>query len=63
MTIYALTSNDVEQLSAAPTAAARIVTMTKLVHDLEAGALNTAERSLATDILHCFAADAEATVR
>lgn len=63
MTVYALTSEDVAYLSAAPTAAARIVTMTKLVHDLEAGALSEGERGLATEILHCFAADAEATVR
>ncbi len=63
MTAYALTSEDVAHLSAAPTAATRISTMTKLVHDLEAGALNPVERGLATDILHRFAADAEAAVR
>lgn len=63
MSVHALTSDDVAHLSAAPTADTRIVTMTKLVHDLEAGALSPVERTLATDILHCFAADAEATVR
>ena len=63
MTAYALTSEDVAHLSSAPTAATRISTMTKLVHDLEAGALNPVERGLAMDILHRFAADAEAAVR
>lgn len=63
MTGYALTSADVAHLSAEPTAAARITTLTKLVQDLEAGALNPVERGLASDILNRFAADAEATVR
>ena len=63
MNAHALTSDDVAHLSAAPTADTRIVTMTKLVHDLEAGALSPVERNLATEILHCFAADAESAVR
>ncbi|WP_207478306.1 DUF2336 domain-containing protein [Arenibaculum pallidiluteum] len=58
-----LTKSDVDRLLAAPSAETRIETMRKLVGDLEAGTLAEGERSLAVEILHCFAADAEAAVR
>lgn len=60
---HALTRSDVERLLAGPTPEARIETMTKLVKDLEAGALDEEEQALAIDVLRCFAQDAEVAVR
>lgn len=59
----ALSSRDVERLLTSPTAETRIETMNKLFHDLEAGALSPAERSLAIEVVHCFAGDAQVAVR
>ncbi|MBP2298988.1 DUF2336 domain-containing protein [Azospirillum picis] len=61
--LNALSPKDVERLLAAPTAQTRIETMRKLFHDLEAGALTPAERSLAIEVVHCFAGDAQVAVR
>ncbi|MBP2230853.1 uncharacterized protein (DUF2336 family) [Azospirillum agricola] len=58
-----LSSRDVERLLASPSAEARIETMRKLFDDLEAGALSPAERSLAIEVMHCFAGDAQTAVR
>ena len=58
-----LSARDVERLLAGPSPEARIETMAKLVHDLEQGRLSESERSLALEVMHCFAADAEAAVR
>ncbi|PWC32935.1 DUF2336 domain-containing protein [Azospirillum sp. TSO35-2] len=59
----ALSSQDVDRLLASPTAETRIETMRKLFQDLEAGALSPAERSLAIEVVHCFAGDAQTAVR
>ncbi|CAO3433745.1 DUF2336 domain-containing protein [Azospirillum doebereinerae] len=58
-----LSSQDVERLLASPSAETRIETMRKLFDDLEAGALSPAERSLAIEVVHCFAGDAQTAVR
>ncbi|WP_448204565.1 DUF2336 domain-containing protein [Azospirillum sp. sgz302134] len=63
MTDTSLTARDVERLLASPSAEARIETMAKLVHDLEQGGLSEAERSLALEVMHCFAGDAQVAVR
>jgi uncharacterized protein (DUF2336 family) len=59
----ALSHTDVQRLLSDHSADARIETMSKLVSSLESDALAGAEREIATDILHRFAADAEAAVR
>jgi uncharacterized protein (DUF2336 family) len=59
----ALSISDVRRLLSDQSADARIETMTKLVSALESGAMAEPERLIATDILHRFAADAEAAVR
>jgi uncharacterized protein (DUF2336 family) len=59
----ALSHADVERLLSDHSAEARIETMSKLVSSLESDALAGPEREIATDILHRFAADAEAAVR
>jgi uncharacterized protein (DUF2336 family) len=59
----ALGHSDVQRLLSDHSADARIRTMSKLVFDLEGDALAGPEREIATDILHRFAADAEAAVR
>src|SRR3954470_9300582 len=59
----ALSHSDVQRLLSDHSADARIQTMSKLVSDLEGDALAGPEREIATDILHRFAADAEAAVR
>ncbi|MCG5243826.1 DUF2336 domain-containing protein [Azospirillum doebereinerae] len=58
-----LSFQDVERLLASPSAETRIETMRKLFDDLEAGALSPAERSLAIEVVHCFAGDAQTAVR
>lgn len=58
-----LSSRDIERLLASPSPEARIETMAKLVHDFEQGGLSEAERSLALEVMHCFAGDAQAAVR
>ncbi|MCW2238506.1 DUF2336 domain-containing protein [Azospirillum canadense] len=58
-----LSARDVERLLASPSPETRIETMAKLVRDLEQGRLTEAERSLALEVMHCFAADAQAAVR
>ena len=58
-----LSSRDIERLLASPSPEARIETMTKLVRDFEQGGLSAAERSLALEVMHCFAGDAQAAVR
>lgn len=63
MTAHALSKSDVERLVSSPTVDSRVGTMVKLVQDLESGALQAGERDLALEVLHCFAADAEAAVR
>ena len=62
-TTSALSHSDVHRLLSDHSADARIETMTKLVSSLESDALAGHEREIATDILHRFAADAEAAVR
>jgi uncharacterized protein (DUF2336 family) len=59
----ALSNTDVQRLLSDHSADARIETMSKLVSSLESDALAGPEREIATDILHRFAADAEAAVR
>ena len=59
----ALSHSDVQRLMSDQSADARIETMSKLVSHLESGVLAEPERAIATDILHRFAADAEAAVR
>jgi uncharacterized protein (DUF2336 family) len=59
----ALSNTDVQRLLSDHSADARIETMSKLVSHLESDALAGPEREIATDILHRFAADAEAAVR
>jgi uncharacterized protein (DUF2336 family) len=59
----ALSHSDVQRLLSDHSADARIETMSKLVSSLESDALAEPEREIATDILHRFAADAEAAVR
>jgi uncharacterized protein (DUF2336 family) len=59
----ALSHTDVERLLSDHSAEARIETMSKLVSSLESDVLAGPEREIATDILHRFAADAEAAVR
>jgi uncharacterized protein (DUF2336 family) len=59
----ALSHSDVQRLLSDHSAEARIETMSKLVSNLESGVLAGQEREIATDILHRFAADAEAAVR
>jgi uncharacterized protein (DUF2336 family) len=63
MTSHALNKGDVERLLASPSTEVRIETMRKLVDDLEGGSLAEGERSLALEVLHCFAGDAESAVR
>ena len=63
MTDSFLSARDVERLLASPSPEARIETMAKLVRDLEKGGLTDAERSLALEVMHCFAGDAQAAVR
>lgn len=58
-----LSVEDVDRLLACPSAETRIETMRKLFDDLESGALSPAERSLAIEVVHCFARDAQAAVR
>lgn len=58
-----LSARDVERLLESPSPETRIETMAKLVRDLETGSLTQAERSLALEVMHCFAADAQAAVR
>ena len=62
-TTCALSHSDVHRLLSDHSADARIETMSKLVSSLESDALAGPEREIATDILHRFAADAEAAVR
>ena len=62
-TYSALSHSDVQRLLSDHSAEARIETMSKLVSHLESDALAGPEREIATDILHRFAADAEAAVR
>ena len=59
----ALSHSDVQRLLSDHSADARIETMSKLVSHLEGDVLAGPEREIATDILHRFAADAEAAVR
>jgi uncharacterized protein (DUF2336 family) len=59
----ALSHSDVQRLLSDHSADARIETMSKLVSHLESDMLAGPEREIATDILHRFAADAEAAVR
>jgi uncharacterized protein (DUF2336 family) len=59
----ALSHADVQRLLSDHSANARIETMSKLVSDLESKVLVGPEREIANDILHRFAADAEAAVR
>jgi uncharacterized protein (DUF2336 family) len=59
----ALSLSDVQRLLKDQSADARIETMSKLVSALGSGAMAEPERLIATDILHRFAADAEAAVR
>ena len=59
----ALSNSDVQRLLSDQSADARIETMSKLVSALKSGAMAEPERVIATDILHRFAADAEAAVR
>lgn len=63
MKLHALSKADVDRLLATRSPQARIETMAKLVQDLESGTLEDNERTLAVDVLHCFAADAEMAVR
>ncbi|HYG90245.1 MAG TPA: DUF2336 domain-containing protein [Azospirillum sp.] len=63
MTQTALSSADLTLLLTDPSTEHRIETMSKLVQDLASGALNDVERSLALEVLHCFADDAEVAVR
>lgn len=58
-----LSRDDVEHLLAQPTAEARVETMTKLVRDLESGAVRDEDRALALEVLQCFSRDAEDAVR
>ncbi|MGF7206814.1 uncharacterized protein (DUF2336 family) [Skermanella aerolata] len=62
-TSSALSHSDVHRLLSDHSADARIETLTKLVSSLEGDTLAGPEREIATDILHRFAADAEAAVR
>jgi uncharacterized protein (DUF2336 family) len=59
----ALSNSDVQRLLSDQSADARIETMSKLVSALKSGAMAEPERVIATDILHRFAADAQAAVR
>ncbi|CCD01365.1 DUF2336 domain-containing protein [Azospirillum baldaniorum] len=63
MTDSSLSIRDVERLLESSSAEARIDTMQKLAGDLEKGGLTDAERSLALEVMHCFAADAQVAVR
>ena len=63
LSIRALSVRDVERLLESSSAEARIDTMRKLAGDLEKGGLTDAERSLALEVMHCFAADAQMAVR
>ena len=63
LSIRALSVRDVERLLESSSAEARIDTMRKLAGDLEKGGLTDAERSLALEVMHCFAADAQVAVR
>jgi len=58
-----LTRDDVDHLLAQPTPEARVETMTKLVRDLETGAIQNDDRALAIEVLQCFSRDAEDAVR
>ncbi len=63
MSETSLSRDDVERLLASSCAGTRIETMKKLFQDLEAGGLTLAERSLAVEVMHCFAGDAQTAVR
>lgn len=63
MTETSLSSRDIERLLVSPTPEVRIETVQKLVHDFERGGLSEAEKSLALEVMHCFAADAQVAVR
>jgi len=63
MSQTSLSLDDVERLLASSCAETRIETMKKLFHDLEEGGLSMAERSLAIEVMHCFAGDAQTAVR